>query len=188
MNTRFKLAYFKRRAGLTLIETMVSLSIAASLMVAVAAAYNASAAAVTANADFFRATQAGRITMNQMLAEIRQCESVSVYSDHIDIIRASANMVTDPTLGTEVYRRFKYDPTNKLITLQIFYGATSTGGTVYEMASNVSGVGFGPAVMGQDWNNTTVVQHVPIAVSVTVGKNFVTLNGAAGPRRAQKSY
>ena len=85
-------------------------------------------------------------------------------------------------------RRFKYDPTNKRVTLQIFYGATSTGGTVYEMASNISAVGFGPAVMGQDWNNTTVVQHVPISVSVTVGKNFVTLNGAAGPRRAQKSY
>jgi len=188
MNTRFNRSHPKRRLGLTLIETMVSLSIAASLMVAVAAAYNASAAAVTSNADFYRATQAGRITMNQVLAEIRQCESVSVYSDHIDIIRAAANMVTDPTLGTEVYRRFAYDATNKRITLQIFYGASSTGGPVYEMGSSVSAVAFGPAVMGQDWNNTTVVQHVPIGISVTVGKNFVTLSGAAGPRRAQKSY
>lgn len=188
MRNIYPKAISRRRAGLTLIETMVSLAITSSLLVAVAAAYNASASAVTANANFFKATQAARITMNQMLSEIRQAESVQVYSDHIDVIRPAVNMAVDPVLGTEVFRRFQYDSTNSRITLQIFYGASSTPGTLYEMATNLSSVSFGPAMMGRDWNNTLVVQHVPITLNLKVGNDFVNLSGSAGPRRAQQSF
>ena len=33
-------------------------------------------------------------------------------------------------------------------------------------------------------NNATVVQRLPVTLKVTVGKNTVNMNGAAGPRRA----
>src|SRR4051794_20188974 len=98
-----KQAPFMRRA-LTLVETMLSLTVAATLLASVAAAYNASSAAVSANADYFRAAQASRVTINQILNEIRQCESVSVSSDHVDIIRTTAMLTPN-----EVTRRFQYN-------------------------------------------------------------------------------
>ena len=62
--------------GLSIVEVMISLTISAFLLVAVAAAYNASANAVEMNDRFFRATQAGRVTLNQLLTEIRRADSV----------------------------------------------------------------------------------------------------------------
>ena len=170
------------RRGLTLIETMVSLLITATLLTAAAAAYQASSSAVASNSDFFRASQAARVTMNQVLAEIRKAESIQVYSDHIDVIRPSTLL----TPG-EVFRRYYFDSTNSRITLQIFTTG-NTAGPLYELASNVSSATFGPAQMGQDWNNTLVAQHVPVSITVTLNKNYVTLSGAAGPWRAQKSF
>src|SRR5205085_1130645 len=74
----------RRRRGLSIIEVMISLTISAFLLVAVAAAYSASADAVEMNDKFFRATQAGRVTMNQVLTEIRRADAVQVFTDHID--------------------------------------------------------------------------------------------------------
>ena len=171
------------RRGLTLVETMISLTVSATLLASVAVAYNASSAAVTANADFFRCSQAARISLNQMLSEVRQCESVQVYSDHLDIIRSSSMMMTN-----EVFRRFQYDPTGQTLKLTIYGASNAVLAGPYEMSANVTAMTFGPAVTGTDWNNTVVVQHVPISLTVTIGKNFSTLTGSGGPRRAQKSY
>ena len=171
------------RRGLTLVETMISLTVSATLLASVAVAYNASSTAVTANADFFRCSQAARISMNQMLSEVRQCESVQVYTDHLDIIRASSMMMTN-----EVFRRFQYNPTPQTLTLTIYGANNAVLAGPYEMSANVTAMSFGPAVTGTDWNNTVVVQHVPISMTVTIGKNFSTLTGSAGPRRAQKSF
>ena len=48
----------RSRAGLGMVEAMISLAIAASLLTAVAMAFRASADAVDQNDQFFRATQA----------------------------------------------------------------------------------------------------------------------------------
>jgi len=172
------------RRGLTLVETMMSLTVSATLLVSVAAAYNASSAAVTSNADFFRAAQASRVTMNQILNEIRQCESVSVSSDHVDIIRTTAMLTSG-----EVTRRFQYNSASKTLTLTIYGAGNTVIAGPYEMASNVTATTFGPAVTGTDSNNVqNVVQHLPVSITVTVGKNFTTLTGSAGPKRALASF
>jgi len=169
------------RRGLTLIETMISLSITVTLLVAVAAAFTASASAVQVNADFFRATQAARISVNQMLNQIRQADSVAVPSSaEVDVTLPL--QLQQPNENT---RAFVWDSLHQRLTLQILYndGATSP---LYELASSISSATFGPARTGTDWNNDpNVVQKVPVSVTVTVGQNAITLNGAGGPRRAQ---
>jgi len=172
------------RRGLTLVETMISLTVSASLLVSVAAAYNASSAAVTSNADYFRASQAARVTMNQILNEIRQCQSIAVSSDHVDIIRTTAMLTPN-----EVTRRFQYNSTPKTVTLTIYGAGNAVIAGPYEMASNVTATVFGPAVTGTDSNNVqNVVQHLPVSITVTVGRNFTTLTGSAGPKRALASF
>lgn len=171
------------RRGLSIVEVMISLAISAFLLVAVAAAYSASSSAVEMNDKFFRATQAGRVTMNQLLTEIRRADSVQVFTDHIDVIRPSTSR-----LAKETYRTFSYDPAAKQVKLQVHYDATAPSpvGPQYALARNVEATLFGPAETGVDANNAVVVTRVPIQIVVRIGANEVRLSGASGPRRAAK--
>lgn len=169
-----------RRSGMSLPEVMISLAISTMLLVAVSSAFSASAAAVEMNDRFFRASQAARVTMNQLLMEIRRCDSVEVGTNYINIIRPVENL----TPG-EVYRSYSYDPAGRRITVQIFQ-AGNVGGPVYTLASNVESAQFGPAEMVKDANEAWVVVRVPLTVTTRIDSNDITLNGAAAPRRAQK--
>ena len=183
-----------RRRGLSIIEVMISLTISAFLLVAVAAAYSASADAVEMNDKFFRATQAGRVTMNQLLTEIRRADSVEVVdSNTINVIRPTAGSTVGGTgtkLPKETIRTFAYDPTNKMVTLQISYDATAPAplSPKYPLARNVEAAGFGPAEYLKDANGVEVlpklVVRVPVQLVVRIGNNEVRLSGASGPRRA----
>ena len=168
-----------RRWGLSLPEVMISLAISTSLLVAVGGAFNASAAAVEQNDRFFRASQAARVTMNQMLTEIRRCDAVEVGTNYIKVIRPIEDL--DPG---EVYRKFAFDAANRRLTVQKF-GAGDVGGTIYTLASNVESATFGPAELRQAANETWVVTRVPVTIRTKIVGNDVTLNGSAGPRRAQ---
>jgi len=173
-----------RRRGLTIMEMMVSLSITGMLLTGLATAFVTSADAVSANEQFFRATQAARVTLNQVLVECRradalQCSSSGTY-DYFDVIRPVEVLETD-----EVFRRYKFDALTKQLTLTIHY-ADGTTSPAYVMVRNVEAAEFGPPQTGVDDNNATVVQRLPVVLTVKVGKNVVTLHGAAGPRRAMK--
>jgi prepilin-type N-terminal cleavage/methylation domain-containing protein len=180
----------RRHRGLSIIEVMISLTISAFLLVAVAAAYSASADAVEMNDRFFRATQAGRVTMNQLLTEIRRADSVEVFTTSINVIRPAAGTVGSS--GTrqpkETYRTFAYDAAKKQVTLQIHYDATAPSpvSPVYPLARNVEATVFGPAETQKDANNADVVVRVPVQLVVRIGSNEVRLSGSSGPRRAAK--
>jgi Tfp pilus assembly protein PilW len=168
-----------------MVEAMVSLSICSALLVASGAAFTASASAVQNNTDFTKAGQTARVTMNQMLIEIRradsvQCPSTTSASTYFDVIRPDETITPN-----EVFRRYSYDATNKQLKLQIFYAGNAAGPS-YVLANNISAGSFGPPQMGTDANNTTVVQRLPITMTATVGKNAVPLSGSEGPRRALK--
>lgn len=172
------------RRGITMMEMMVSLSITGMLLAGLASAFVTSADAVEMNEQFFRATQAARITLNQVLVECRradalQCSSTGTY-DHFDVIRPQE--VLEPN---EVFRRYRYDQAGKRITLTIHY-ADGTTSPAYTMVKNVEDAQFGPPQTGVDFNNATVVKRLPVVITIKTGRNVVTLNGAAGPRRAMQ--
>ncbi|MDB5171959.1 MAG: hypothetical protein JWN51_732 [Phycisphaerales bacterium] len=170
------------RSGLSLIETMISVSICTALMVAVAAAFKVSANAIDMNDTFFRCSQGSRVTMNQILTEMRRADAVQVdtAAGTIQIIRPASALAPN-----EIYRQFAYDSTNKRVTLQIFY-ANNVVSPAYELANNVSAANFGPADMGTDYNLTLVAVRIPVTLTCSAGGNVVTLCGAAAPRRAQQ--
>ena len=172
------------RRGLTMMEAMVSISITGMLLAGLASAFVTSADAVEQNEQFFRATQAARVTLNQVLVECRrsdalQCSNTGTY-DYFDVIRPQE--VLDPN---EVYRRYRFDAAAKQITLTLHY-ADGTASPPYVMVRNVQAATFGPPQTGVDANNASVVQRMPVVLTVKVGRNAVTLNGAAGSRRAMK--
>jgi hypothetical protein len=168
---------------------MISISITTILLVAVAAAFSSSASLIENNDAFFRSGQAARVTVNQILAEIRNCDSMDMSAANaIKIIRPTATDVNAASqqyalAPNEWYRTFVYDPIGKRITLQITY-LDSTVSPVYELTSNVTSCSFGPPDMGLDYNNSKIPVRVPLMLTISVGGNVVALNGSAAPRRA----
>jgi Tfp pilus assembly protein PilW len=172
-----------RTRGLSIVEVLISLSISSMLLIGVATAYSASADAVENNDRFFRATQAGRVTMNQLLTEIRRADYVlcSTDSDSIIITRPLPNR-----LPNEDAREYKYDRDTQKITLQIFYkGADGTtwSSPAYSLASNLQYASFGPPDRIQDVTGVWLDVHVPVTLDVKIGGNSVRLSGSSTPRR-----
>ena len=175
----------RARRGLSMVEVMISLTISTFLLVAVAAAYNASADAVEMNDRFFRATQAGRVTMNQLVTEIRRADSVDLkLANTIKVLRPGPSK-----LPNEKERWYQYDPINKQMTLQIHY-LDSSGlppSPKYSLARNIEAALFGPPETQTDpVSKLEVVTRVPLQIVVRIGNNEVRLSGASGPRRAAK--
>lgn len=179
--------------GLSLFEAMISLAITSTLLVAVATAFNGASQAITLNDNFFRCTQAGRVTLNQVLGEIRNAARVDLSTANtITIYRSGATSAgSGPyTITTnESYRNFVYDTVNQRLTLQIFYN-NSTASPLYELASNVTAFKIGPAIYGQDLNFTNSPVQIPLTMTVQTGtgsdSSSVVLSGAGAPRSATK--
>ena len=181
-----------RSRGLSLPEAMISLAITSLLLIAVASAFSGSCTVIEANDNFFRSSQAARVTLSQLMIEIRNCDSLDMsVANQINIIRpafvAGSNQILYRQVGppAEVSRAFVYSPTNQNITLTITYADATTAGP-YELASNVTACSFGPPDMGLDYNNASIPVRVPITLTVSTKGSTVVLNGSAAPRRAMK--
>jgi type II secretory pathway pseudopilin PulG len=171
------------RRGLSIAEVMISLTISSFLLVAVATAYSTSADAVEMNDKFFRATQAGRVTMNQVLTEIRRAESVlcSAAGDSIIVTRPGETRAAT----FEVSREYKYNATAKTVTLQIYYDKAGVKSTspLYTMARNIESTSFGPPDKVTQADGTQLEVRVPVTVEVKLGSHKVRLSGSSSPRR-----
>jgi Tfp pilus assembly protein PilW len=151
---------YGRRHGLSLVETMISLVITATLLTAVGAAYTGSVHAVQINDQFFRASQTARVSLNQLLSELRQSMLAELQDvNTLNVQTASGKLKT-----------YKYDAANQklLLTITDTFGVT----TNYTAARNVSALAF----TGDSGN-------VTITMTITAGNNKVTLGGSVIPRR-----
>jgi prepilin-type N-terminal cleavage/methylation domain-containing protein len=170
----------RARRGLSLPELMISMSITVMLLTATGAAFSASASAVEMNDRFFRASQAARVTVNQLLTEIRRCDKVDVADAIMEVTRP-----LEDRGPMEARRRYEYDAVNKRVTIQIIK-TDETRGPLYTLASNVAAAKFGEPEMVKGENEAWIVVRVPISLTTQIGSNEVMINGAAAPRRSQK--
>jgi prepilin-type N-terminal cleavage/methylation domain-containing protein len=146
----------RARAGLSLVEVMVSMVIASALLTAIAAAFSASASAIEMNDQFFRASQATRISVNQIMTEARKCMSGVVAPTSLELITDKGETRT-------------YALTGNQLTMTV---ADPVAPRTYRLASNVESLQF-----------QTNGKAVSMVVTVKVGNNAVTLTGSAIPRR-----
>lgn len=156
----------KSRRGLSLAEVMISLAISAMLLTAVAAAFTASSDAIEQNDEFFRASQAARVSMNQILTEIRRGSTDKLSSNSTDI--AMVGHDGNP-------RDYIYDAAAKKLLLDTH----TPGKSKYTLASNVTSASF-----AYDYSGLNVMR-VSVTIVVQVGKNTIRLTGSAAPRKVQ---
>ncbi len=162
----------RSRRGLSLAEVMISLAISAMLLTAVAAAFTASSEAIEQNDTFFRASQAARVSMTQILTEIRRANAVQVPANN-----AALSMITYDNKD----RTYSYDAAAqklKLITNDILTDPD------YTLASNCTSATFDVDTM-TDSGGIKHVIRVAVTVIVKVDKNTIRLTGSAAPRKEQ---
>jgi prepilin-type N-terminal cleavage/methylation domain-containing protein len=158
------------RRGLSLVEVMISLAISAMLLTAVAAAFSASSDAIEINDEFFRASQAARVSMNQLITEIRRANAVSVPANN-----KTLSMITYDNKD----RTYTFDSASKklkLITNDILTDPD------YTLAANCTSTTFDVDTY-TDGGGIKHVVRVSVTIVVQVGKNQIRLTGSAAPRK-----
>jgi type II secretory pathway pseudopilin PulG len=148
----------RRARGLSLIEALISLAITATLLTAVAAAYAAASDAVRMNDQFFRAAQAARVSVNQIMAQVRSAQAGAVDLNSLQL-----------TLADGQQRTYSLDTTTNKLMVTID-GVTPV---TAPLASNVSSLQF---TADKDASG-----HVSISMNITikVGSNQIMLNGSS---------
>jgi prepilin-type N-terminal cleavage/methylation domain-containing protein len=167
-------ATWRRRRGLSLVEVMFALAITATLLTAAAIAFNVSSDLVQENDRFFRATQAARISMHQILTQVRR-GSVSRTWD-----ASTLRLVTaQDSAGNDDDLTYKFVKANKQLTLVTNDNPNDAD---YVLADDVDDLKF-DVEEGQDYTKAPCVVRVTVYITVKVGHNTVILSGSAAPRR-----
>ena len=148
----------KVRRGLSLIEAIIALAITAMLLTGVAMAFHASTSAIEMNDQFYRASQAARVSMNLILDQVRKCQSGVVDTSSLQLTTES---------GED--RTFALDGSDLKMTLTP-PGADAPSS--HRLASNIQSITF-----------ATDGKSISMVITVAVGSNQVTLCGSAFPRR-----
>src|SRR5205823_1131522 len=138
-------------------------SITAMLLTGVAAAFNASAAAINNNDQFFRATQAARVSLNRILTQVRR-GSIDDHSTSTNL-----HLITDS--GQDL--SYTYDSTLGQLKLVTNSDLTDPD---YVLARNVASCQF-TLQSGTDYAGHSCVARVSVLVTITIGNNSVLLSG-----------
>jgi hypothetical protein len=152
----------RRTRGLSLVEALISLSITAALLTAVGAAFQASSKTIEMNDQFFRASQGARVSVNQIMAEVRKCLSNPEDPGTVE----DTKLVITTAEGQKRTYEYESDQKRLLMTIDGVLPITHT------LARNVGTMHF-------DTDGDTI----SLTIKVQVGPNEVTLNGSAVPRR-----
>ena len=147
-----------RRAGLSLIEVMIAVAISAMLLVAVAAAFSATSDSIEMNDQFTRASQAARISMNQIMAEVRKCKSGITSPTSLELQTA-----------TDERRIYTYSSATKQLTLTL---PDNVPPTTYTLARSVTAAQF-----------ASDGRTISLTITVQIGDNRITLSSSGMPRR-----
>lgn len=148
-----------RSRGMGLVELLISLGISAVLLTGVATAFVAASVAVKANDEFSRATQAARVSVNQIMSLARQCQNGTVDTSTLTL------KLVDGTVRS-------YGVNKLARELQVNYESLVPP-EMHPLARNVDDVTFAT-------DGTTIT----MTITVRVGNQQLQLTGSAMPRRS----
>jgi len=183
-----------RRGGLSIVECMISLVIAATLLTATAMAFSATTKAMKYNDEFFNATQAGRVSLLRILKQVRtgtvsEKNPLTGVDFNDNDVTNVIEVVTPDTIksdGTTVLGKdyvYKYDSTTlPTPTLRMWVKPYATNDPGQVLARNLTSLTFRVGI-GTDANNHKCVSLVTVNIVVKIGNNEVRLSGSAAPRQ-----
>ena len=174
-------ARLRRSRGLSLVEVLIAGAIAATLLLAVATAFEASAKSVEVNERFNRAAQTARIGVRRMVEEVRtaeacrvgtladQSKSFVIGASSLDVIRADGKVV-----------QYVYDAAQKQIRFKVL-DATNPMDVV--LARNVTSAKFSSDIAAHPQTGIRRTVRVVVEMTLNVDSQTLYLSGSAVPRR-----
>ena len=171
----------RRRAGLSLAEVLIAGAIAASLLIAVASAYEATAKSIEINDRFNRAAQTARIGVRRMVEEVRTAEAVQVgdaAQQTQSAIVGAANLDVIRGDGTVVH--YEFDAANKLVRFKVD-DAVNPKDVV--LARNVADARFSADIVPHPQTGVRRTVRVVVEMTLNVDGQTLYLSGSAVPRR-----
>jgi hypothetical protein len=178
-----------RRRGLTLAETLLSLTITAALMVAMGGAFTAAGSAVQMNDTYFRSVHQSRCAIDMIMTQVRRCAAVT--SPPPSSQNNATSTVTSITLTPATSDASdSSDFSGHNITIAYNSSGTYAGditlydnttGTYSVLAQNVTSAAF-TALTGKSFSGTLCVAAISLTMTVQIGENQITLSNSAAPR------
>ncbi len=156
----------KKSDAFTLVELLLGLAITVVLLVAVAAALNASAMNYKTNEDIYKAMNGARQAMTRMTSQLRDANAVDL-NDLANQYQCSLFTAADENI---TYQFRSAD--NKL------YLITNANGNEYVLCDNVTAATFKTQT-----DDGTKCKSVQISLTVTVGSISQSLSAASVIRR-----
>jgi prepilin-type N-terminal cleavage/methylation domain-containing protein len=155
----------KSSAGFTIAELLISLTIIALLLAAVAAALNASVANYRDNEDIFKTINNARQALTRITNQLRTADAVDPNepSNQCSLITAGSDDIT-----------YRYDNSEK--KLYVDFNSNS-----YVLCDNVTAMTFTKDTATED--SVTYVKSVQVSMTVSSGDLEKTLSAAAVVRR-----
>ena len=167
----------RHRPAFTLVELLISLAIMALLLTATAAALVAATRSVASNADVVQSTALGRLALEQVMRQVRQCAGCEIgeaAQQSAGITRAATLRVVDPSGGITIYTLRDVDQT---LTL------TTAAGDRFVLARNVSAGEFiGQVEIDEAGHARTTAVRLELTITPPDGAPLA-VSASAKPRR-----
>jgi prepilin-type N-terminal cleavage/methylation domain-containing protein len=158
------------KRGFTIVELLIALSIAALLLVAVAVAFNSSAANYQQNEDIFKAVNSARQALFRITSQLRTASAVdpNAPSNECTMITAAGEDIT-----------YRYNSSNKKLYLVTNYDLSDAD---YVLCDSVTAMSCTKdTVLNKD--GYLVVQNVQVSITVASNDIEKTISAAAAIRR-----
>ena len=166
-----------RQSGFTVVEMLMALVILATLMTAVAVAFDASVKNYHENEAMYKAINTGRAALLRITNDIRTAGGVAMIAEETNAATQCTIDLDGDDTDDVIYR---YDDASDTLFLDDLAG----GGTSYVLCGHVTALTFTRGE-GQDSNGDACVRNVRITLTVTdeAGELDRTLAAAAVVRR-----
>jgi len=161
---------FTRAKGFSLVELLIALAITAVLLVAMAAAFQASVVNFRQNEEIYRTVNTARAAVVRITRDIRTAAAVSVSEPN-----EQCSMITQE--GADITYRYNSSD-NKLYLVT----NDNLGDDDYVLCDSVTAMSFGKDTATDD-EGAEFVRNVQISITVANGGNSRTVSAAAAVRR-----
>jgi len=157
------------KTGFTIVELLLAVAIAGMLLVAVAVAFNASAANYRENEEIFRTINTARQALSRMTSQLRTATAVdpNAPANECTLITADGKDIT-----------YRYDGAQDTLFLITNYDLTDSD---YVLCENVTAMTCTKTAVVEA--GVTKVKSVQISITVTSGNTQRTVSTAAVIRR-----
>lgn len=163
-----RIATFRRRRGVSLIELMIALAITAVLLTAVAAAFDAGFDSYKENQQLADAVQSGRILIHRITSQARNSTYLRVNS--------TGHLIQVEVVGDDWQYNYLYLPDSDAVYLARMNLDTLT----WETMGTVQNVTTWSIPTSQ-WK--TNPDRLTLSLTVSQGGNTASLTGSATPRQ-----